>query len=377
MFVFYHNEEKMKHVIISDTHSAHCINKSYNYLRKVVKEHSDIDAVVINGDLLGVFSMKDSCVYKDRWIEKEELLRHLKEGAPKFYKQFMETKEVTPKMVMEYVLERYDWCLDVLKKFSKVNHTIFNMGNHESPLHFLVLQEIPFLTVQKHDVIANVDKKELKKIFDYFETNLYRMEESHDFKYIRDDVYVMGDTLIMGIPGESHATIGPDPESRAQEEKTKELIKKAEAKLSEVSNIVIYNHTQGAYEKETGNFNTASLSLKKFMEDLPINIMRRVFVQSHNHWNYTQYLMNGGFSYVMNNAGLHDGIFNMIAFDMINMQCFDADPNRETMTELSASMASTKVSGDEELIGRYYPDVDFVTKRKEIHQVLNNLNLTI
>ena len=66
------------------------------------------------------------------------------------------------------------------------------------------------------------------------------------------------------------------------------------------------------YDKKTGKFDCASPSLKNFMMNLPSNITKKIFVQSHNHWSYTQFMNHSGFDYVVNNAGLHAGLFNLI-----------------------------------------------------------------
>ena len=133
----------------------------------------------------------------------------------------------------------------------------------------------------------------MNKIFYAFEQKLYEMEKTHQFRYIRDNHLILGNTLVMGIPGESHCTEGDQYQSVIQEKKTEKLIAKATPDLGKVSSIIIYNHTQGDYDKDTGRFHTASPALKKFMKSLPMHLTMRLFVQSHNHWSHTQFLILG------------------------------------------------------------------------------------
>lgn len=354
----------MKHIIISDTHAPQCIYKALNHVQELLEDHSDIDAIVINGDLLGIFSMTSSSIHKGKWIDDKTMDNYLKIAAPKFYAKFKKNGKVTKKMIYEYVGERYAWAFKVLRASTKVKKTIFNLGNHESKIHYLVLNELPFLTKCDRTLTENLDQDILGKIYDMFEKSLYELEEEGNFKYIRDNFIIENETLIVGIPGESHGTQGNDPASIAQEQKTRNIIDKIRPMLPSVKKLIIYNHTQSNYEKETGNLHTASVSLKQFMSEIPSNVTQRIYVQSHNHWSYTQFIENAGFKFIMNNAGLHDGIFNMIEFDEENLDCYDIDPNSNTITKLSLSKNQTPLSGDEELIARFYPDVKFILNRK-------------
>ena len=96
----------MINIIISDTHSPQCINKSFNYCKDLLKKHPYIDAIVINGDLLGIFSMASSTIHRGKTISKEELNSYLEEAAPFFYNKFKETGNITESMVLLYFKER-------------------------------------------------------------------------------------------------------------------------------------------------------------------------------------------------------------------------------------------------------------------------------
>jgi hypothetical protein len=353
----------MKHIIISDTHSPECIRIPYEYIKKN-NLASDCDAIVINGDLLSIFAIDRSVPYKVKPLDNEELLRHLHESAPNFFFNFTWSRKVTPEMIIAYVQERYDWCYSVLEDFSKLGFTIFNMGNHESPLHFLVLHEIPFLTGLGQDLIQSVDNDSLVAIFNAFEARLYALEKQGSFKYIRDAHMIVGSTMILGIPGESHGTEGGDWASQEQEKKTQVLTQQALADISKVDTLIVYNHTQGRYNRDDGSYQTASVALQSFMNALPATVTDRVYVQSHNHWSYSQLIVSEDFTYLLNNAGLQEGIFNVLEFGGGVLQCYDVDPKRKNVYLLKSCSDIKPYTEERELIARYYDDVDSILKRR-------------
>jgi hypothetical protein len=365
----------MINIIISDTHAPSCLIKAREYSKEILSKIPEVDAIVVNGDVLGLFAMDESCIYKGREMKIEEKLSHLKLAAPNFLKEWNTNKKITKDLVYSFVRERYSWIINELIKFSQLNFTIFNMGNHESKLHFLVLNEIPFLTGDGQNVINNLDQNKLISIFENFERNLYDLEKSHNFRYMKDTPIILKDTLIFGIPGESHSTVGNNFASIAQENKTKELIILANKMIPNVKNVIIYNHTQGDYDRSTGKHDTASVSLKNFMNSLPEHIKAKVFVQSHNHWNQTQFMYHSNWHYIMNNAGLHDGLFNMIDFTAQRVNCYDLDPVQKKTIKLKLNTNFNSLKSKKELLARNYPDPEYIEVRKSLHQTLNMLNL--
>ena len=356
----------MLHIVISDTHSPQCATKSLNHAKTVIKEHPEVDAIVINGDLLGSFSMRSSILHKGKNISKVQLEAYLQAGAPKFYSEWKKTGKITKHMLLQYAAERYQWCFDTIEEFSKVKFTIFNLGNHESKLHFLVLQELPFLTGCDFSVIEEADKTILEKIYDEWERQLYELEKRGSFSYIRNKHIFFNGSIIMGIPGESHGTVGSAPESIAQENKTKELIENVKKDIPKAHSIIIYNHTQANYKRENGSFEVASPSLKTFMNELPATLKRKIWVQSHNHWSYTQWINDGNFDFILNNTGLHDGIFNILDFNSLNFSVFDIDPNTKQIVSVNKNTRFENYKDEIELIGRYYDNVDYILERKGI-----------
>ena len=293
-------------------------------------------------------------------ITKKDIDNYLKEAAPNFYKNH-KNKELTENGVVEYLDERYDQVIQILKSFSSIKKTIFNLGNHESKHHFLVFQELAFLTSKE---IPRIPDERLDASFKLFESKLEELEKTNDFKHISNGHLVENGTIILGIPGMSHATEGNDPYSIIQEEHTRNLINNMILDLKDAHSIVIYNHTQGNYDKNTGKYKPASESVNKLLANLPSNIKQKIFVQSHNHWAHTQFIKDKGTHFILNNAGLHDGIFNMISFNSLGVECYDVDPNTKNTTKLMLSTQQKNVESDVELISRFYPDPNIVLARK-------------
>jgi hypothetical protein len=356
----------MFHAVISDTHSPKPWNTSIKYFKKLVQKYPLIDCLVMNGDILTNMSMDGSILHPNKIVSKEQKKEYLQLGSPVFFEKFERLGIITNEMVIGYVKERYDWAYNELKNISKIKKTIFNLGNHESEFQLLVLRELVYLTDTDESIINTVSKLAVKEIIKDFEKRLYELEKTSDFHYIRNKPLIIDDTMIMGIPGISHATVGNDPTARFQEDHTKFLINQVNKNIHNVSKLIIYNHTQGNYDKKTGKFDCASPSLKNFMMNLPSNITKKIFVQSHNHWSYTQFMNHSGFDYVVNNAGLHAGLFNLIEFSN-DTNVYDCDPNNEKVIKLKINKTFEPYDEDDdgELISRNYDDFKFVLKRKK------------
>lgn len=358
----------MRQAIISDTHSNKWTNKAYESLKKY-KDKLQIDSVVYNGDLIGHFSLAKSNPHRNTHISRSELDNYLMEAAPNFYKQWKSTNNITKSMVYEFVGERYSWIVKFLKKSSKELKTIWNLGNHESKHHFLVLNEIPFLTGCSHDVIQNIDDAILNKIYDLYLNKIKELEKTHDFHYIGDKHIILDETMLIGIPGQSHGTVGRQKESVIQEEETKRILNNAKKELENVQNVIIYNHTQGNYLREHSLYQPASKAAKDFMKQIPDTINHKIFVQSHNHWSYTQVLQPKHFLFILNNAGLHGGIYNIIDVTKESVKVLDVDPYHDKVTKLKISSEyGPEFAGEKEKVLRNYPDEKIVLARKTRYQ---------
>ena len=162
----------MIHVIISDTHAPFCLENAKDYAQQVVAKIPEVDAIVVNGDILGIFSMSSSSEHKGREITEAQRSKYLSEAAPRFYQTIHHDHEVYEGLILSYVQERYDWCVEKLMEFSNVKKTIFNIGNHESAEHFLVLNELTFLTDIDPSTIHSVSQEKLLAIFRDFENGI-------------------------------------------------------------------------------------------------------------------------------------------------------------------------------------------------------------
>ncbi len=327
--------------VISDTHTPECIEKAFTKLQELTKKHSEISTVAINGDLLGIFSVKEE-------ISKEKRADLLQEVAPLFTAKF--SGEITPELGLIYIKERYDWVINILKKFKGIIPVIFNLGNHESEKHFLVIQELKFLT--GHDV-PRLDSDQLMAIFKEFESELQIMESNGNFNYIRNKHLIIDKTMILGIPGISHDTVGNDEFSLAQEAHTRGLVNAALKDLDKVSQIIILNHTQGDTNKQTGIHNSSSKSLKEFMNNIPMHILQSVYIQSHNHFLYSHFQKHHGFHYLLNNAGIHNGRFNLLSINSLGVQAYDV---AEVLTPLMLNENFSNLKDEEARIARSYKD---------------------
>ena len=353
----------LRHVIISDTHAPDIIKEIYTDLKEHVLKEFKADAIVINGDLLGIFSMKESSVHKNKTVTAKEKTRYLKLAAPNWYETYKDANHISKQAVIEYVKERYQWLNKTLKAFSELAPTYWNMGNHESPHHFLVVEELPFLLDKTTPVIPDF---ELKKIFSQHEQALAMLELTHKFTYLRNKVAIQQDTLILAIPGESHLAEGNSSLARKQEAHTTTLIQEATTKLPKVKNLLIYNHTQGSYNKKKSLFTPASKRAKEFLTQLPTHLKHCAWIQSHNHWSYTQHLQENNQHYILNNAGLHKAIYNLLEIDE-ELIVYDRDTQTQKTTKLRSSNQEVAEKQTLEIIKRTYPNyMDIYLHRKMI-----------
>ena len=352
----------MRFAVISDTHSNRFTEKAYNHMLSY-KDKLGLDFVVFNGDLIGHFSLAKSSLHKGTQIPQETLYEYLKEAAPRFYDIWIDKQDIPKQLLLEYVGERYSWLCSFLEKSSQQIETIWNLGNHESKHHYLVLQELPFFTGCDPSIIQAVDTALLDKIYGFYEEKIETLDHMPSFHYIHHKPLIKDDTMIIGIPGESHGTVGKDPKSRIQEQKTKDIISQAKSDIENVSTVIVCNHTQGAYDRSTSSFQPASPSMKTFISEISSS-KQVIWIQSHNHWSYTQFLERQGVDYILNNAGLHDGIYNIIDIgDGISV--YDAYPRDDMIQRVNQSSEYGEHYQNERMkISRHYEDVAAILERK-------------
>lgn len=349
----------MRHVIISDTHAPHIIDEIYEDVVQRILPTYEVDAIVINGDLLGIFSLERSREHTTP-ITRDQKKTYLKQAAPKWAAEYSWGAALTEQAVIAYVEERYEWVVTTLKKFSEQKYTLWNMGNHESPHHFLVLQELAFLTEQELPSIPN--QESLHDIFARHEQQLALLELTHAFAYIRHKPLIQQNTLILPIPGESHDAIGNTRPAHAQEHKTKELIQQAKQLLTSAQHIIIYNHTQGDYDRQTGFFAPLSPAINAFIQETKVQDI--IWIQSHNHWSFTQHIYTDNTHYILNNAGLQGGIYNLLEIGEV-ITVYDVHTRTTTITALKPTSAPVPSQDQLAIIQRNYMNsLDIFMHRK-------------
>jgi len=353
----------MRFAVISDTHSNRFTYKAYEHMLSY-KDRLQLDFVLFNGDIIGHFSLAKSQVHKyQQRIPDERIEDYLREAAPRFYDELREKDEVTKQLLYEYVGERYSWIYTFLKQSSKNIPTLWNLGNHESKHHYLVLQELPFLTQLGEKAIQALDRNVLHKIYDLYEDSMKKLEAQEDFHYIRNKPVTMGKTMLVGIPGESHSTTGTDDKSRIQENKTEKILGRVEENIDDVDKIIICNHTQSTYNQKYSYLKPASESAKQFVEKYK-DKKEIVWIQSHNHWSYTQFMKYQDVTYILNNAGLHDGIYNIIDIQE-DINVYDVSPEDDEIQKLfQTDVFGEEFQNEAKKISRNYSDPKAILQRK-------------
>lgn len=354
----------MRFAVISDTHSNRFTYKAYEHLLEY-KDRLQLDFVLFNGDIIGHFSLAKSTVHRHQnKIPSEQIEDYLREAAPNFYDSWRDQEEITKQLLYEYVGERYSWIYTFLKQSSKQIKTVWNLGNHESKHYYLVLQELPFLTQLGNEAVQALDRRILDKIYDLYEESMVKLEEKEDFHYIRNKPLRIGKTLFIGIPGESHIADGNDDPGGVQEAKTKSVLSQAEQYIDSVDKIIICNHTQAKYNAKYSFLQPASPSAKEFIDEYK-EVKEIVWIQSHNHWSYTQFMKYKEVSYILNNAGLHDGIYNIV--DTQNeVSVYDVSPEDDEIQKLFCTDTFGEEFQDEQIkIARNYSDPKSILARKK------------
>jgi len=72
------------------------------------------------------------------------------------------------------------------------------------------------------------------------------------------------------------------------------------------------------------------------------------------------------FDYVLNNAGLHAGIFNLIEFSGDETVVYDIDPSNDRVTKINKNTTNFGAyTNDFDSISKNYDDVEYIMERKE------------
>ncbi|MBN2423145.1 hypothetical protein JXB41_08030 [Candidatus Woesearchaeota archaeon] len=339
----------MRQIIISDTHTNDNIEFILSYIKKLILRVK-IDNIVINGDILGINEIKKDYGYKFNKNEfydslnKEALLKKIAPGSSEKIIEIIShykrgeliddsKREELGRAICNYIEERYNYIIEILKRFSSVKKTFFNLGNYESPLHYLVLKELSFLLDVGTDMIRkSILYTPYRDIYKSFKEKLKSLE-GKNFKYIGGMAVMEKGFIFAGIPGLNPSSVPTESASELQEKITKELTNSIKRHFSYSNKLIIYNHAEGRITKEPFTFRPGSASVRSFIQETKGKLRQKIFVQSHYHWVTTHFYTRDDFYYLLNNAGVNNCLFNII--DISNkIRCFDVDPSINKIREL-------------------------------------------
>lgn len=371
----------MRIALISDSHTKDNIEFILDYLKR--KAHSwKINLIIINGDILGENEVREGYGYKynkkifHTSLDKDKILQNivpdqfddLKKIFDAYEKGLKDEKTELEfsKYIKDYVQARYDYLFDILKKFSLIKKTYFNMGVYESPLHYKVLTELAFLLdvsksyIRRIAMLSNyrgIYKEFLAKIKD---------PKLKKLKYIGGTTVIEGDILITGIPGLNPSSVSSDKASEFQEKITSDLMSTITRQLGYVSKLLILNQAQGKLRKDPFAFRPGSYSVRNFLESVKGKLRQKIFVQSYHHWMTTHFYNASEFYFLLNNAASNNHLFNILEIST-KVNCYDVDPKKDRVRRLKLyNYNLVDYSTPEERLALNYEDSPEIIKEREL-----------
>ena len=371
----------MRLAIISDTNTSEALDKVYNYFITFATEYK-IDGVVINGDILGIFNAKQEYGQK-----VEDYTSFFKSAAPytcenliNVIQKVKQGKELDQEGLVQlsnyiddYIDERYMFVIHSLRKFSKICKVYFNLGNHESPLHDYLIQELSFVFGIEKDMINKIiNQTNERNHFESFKTKLKQMENEENFVFISQKVVLENGVLITGIPGlhiESHLN---DEKSSAQENVTKSTLDEVKKNMIKAKALLIFNHVEGKINSSPFLLQPSSESMTDFLDNTSSTIPK-LFCQSNSSFKTTHFYKKNVWYYLLNNAGVNNGLFNVI--DIIeNIICYDIDPNLGQITKLTEyDLDNVEYHQPVERLKLNYPNAEVIITQRMLDNSMSNL----
>ncbi len=254
----------------------------------------------------------------------------------------------------------------MLKRFSGIAKTYFNIGTYESPLLYNVLKELAFL--------LDVDEQYIRKIAllstyrDTFKNFLARLKEEGGKKiiYLGGNAVLDGELIIAGIPGFNPSTIPGDNMSDFQEKATEDLMNTIRRQMSYANKLLLLNQTQGKLRKDPFAFRPASFAVRSFIEGIKGKLRQKIYVQSYHHWHTTHYYYASEFNFVLNNAAVNNSLFNLIEIGN-RLSCYDVDPKLGKVRKLSLYNCNlVDYSAPEERLALNYEDAKQLIEERKI-----------
>ncbi len=372
----------MRLAIVSDTHTVDSFEKIYNHLLKLTPQYA-INGVVINGDMLGLFNIKEEYGQK----HKPNMTKLLQSHAPFtnnqiliVFKKIQEGQELDEnslkqfsEMLKDYIDERYMWLLNSLRKLSNVTKVYYNLGDHESPLHYKVIDELAFTLGLEKDMINQILKNtDDRNHFEQFKNKLKELEKTNDFIFISQKVIDENGILIAGIPGLHNNPEENSELSQAQENVTVKILDEIKTKIDNAKALIIFNHIDGKINSKPFLFEPSSLALKSFLATTKNNIPK-LLCQSNHTFVTTHFYKNNEWFYLLNNAGVNNGLYNVI--DIHNdIKCYDIDPNLNQIINLTKyNLEEANYTEPIQRMKLNYPDTLKIMTQRKIDNHIDNL----
>ncbi len=369
----------MRIALISDSHTKENIEIILDYLKR--KSSWKVDLIIINGDVLGENEVREGYGYKynkklfHAGLNKEEILRKLSpdfENLQKIrslYEQGIKDEKqdlILSKYIKNYVELRYDHLYKILEKYSMLQKTFFNIGTYESPLHYNVLKELAFLLDVSESYIRSIALlSNYRETFKEFQTKI-KNPKLKKLTYIGGTTAIIGDLLIVGIPGLNPESSKVDKVSEFQEKITSDLIDTITRQLSYVNKLLILNQTQGKLRKNPFAFRPASLSVREFLERVKGKLRHKIFVQSYHHMMTTHFYNASEFYFILSNSAVNNALFNLIEIST-KISCFDVDPKKDRVRKLKLyNYNVAEYDKPEERLALNYEDSEDVIKERDI-----------
>ncbi len=371
----------MRYALISDSHTKDNIEVIRDYLKE--KAHGwKLKAIIINGDILGEDEAREGYGYnfnktlfqatlkKDEILKKQvpELADKLHEIRDYYEKGLTDSaKEIElAKHIRSYVQARYDYLFKILIDFSNIRKTYFNIGTHESPLHYKVLEELAFLIDVKKSFI-----RRLAMLSDYRECFKEFLSKVKDpklkkLKYIGGSPTLDGDLVIAGIPGLNPSSVAQDNMSEFQEKITSDLMNSLRRQMGYGNKLLILNQTQGRLRKDPFGFRPGSMSVRKFIEEIKGKLRQKIFVQSYHHWMTTHFYKASEFHFLLNNAAVNNALFNILDIST-KVHCFDVDLKKDRVRKLKLyNYNVVDYSKPEDRLKLNYEDPEEIIKERNL-----------
>ena len=369
----------MRFALISDSHTWDNINYIYEYLKN--KKTWKLDLIIINGDVLGENEIREGYGFSynkkifETSLNKIEILKKLTDDyknllkLPEHYQTGLKDEKIELELaehIKNYVSHRYDQLFELLRKFSTIKHTYFNIGTYESPLHYKVLKELAWLLDLPNSYIRSI-----ALLTDYRETFKQFLKKVNDPKlkkltYIGGNAKIIGDFLIAGIPGLNSSSGSMDSMSEFQEKMTTDLINTVTRQLNYINKLIILNPTQGKLRKDPFAFRPSSLAVRKFVESLKGKLKHKFYIQSYHHFMTTHYYKASEFNFILNNSAVNNSLFNLIEIST-RINCYDIDPRKDRVRKLKIyNYNLAEYDKPEERLALNYPDSKEIIEERKL-----------